>query len=154
MATFNKITLVGYLGRDPELKYTPSGDAVCSFSVATTERRKVNGETVDETTWFRITAWRRQAEVAAKYLVKGSQVYVDGKLRMQEFTDRDGNKRTSLEVSASDLQFIGGKLAEAGDSDEAPRAKGTNVGGAGDPQSSKRTQTAPADGDDDDGVPF
>lgn len=140
MATFNKITLVGYLGRDPELKYTPSGDAVCSFSVATTEKRKANGETVDETIWFRVTLWRRQAEVAAKYLVKGSQVYVDGKLRMQEFTDRDGNKRTSLEVSASDLQFIGGKLAEAGGGDETPKAKGT--------------QTAPVDDDDDGEVPF
>lgn len=110
MASFNKITIVGYLGRDPELKHTPQGDAVCTFSVATTEGK---GEK-EKTTWFRITAWRRTAEVANEYLSKGSQVYVEGRLRLEEYTDREGNKRASAEVTASDLQFLG----KAGGKDE------------------------------------
>ncbi|MBI1761589.1 MAG: single-stranded DNA-binding protein [Acidobacteria bacterium] len=115
MASFNKITIVGYLGRDPEIRYTPSGEAVCNFSVATTERRKdASGEFQDLTTWFKITVWRRQAEIANQYLSKGKQVYVEGRLRQTEYTDRDGNRRTALEVTASDIQFLGAKGEESG----------------------------------------
>src|SRR5262245_26918892 len=89
--SFNKITIVGYLGRDPELRYTPQGTAVCNFSVATTEkRRNARGETEEHTIWFRVAAWGRQAEVAAEYLAKGRQVYVEGRLRLEEYTDREG----------------------------------------------------------------
>ena len=110
MASFNKIIIVGYLGRDPEIRYTPQGDAFCSFTVATTERRKDNtGEMQDVTTWFRVTAWRRTAELANQYLSKGKQVYVEGKLRQSEYTDRDGNRRNSLEVTASEIHFLGTK---------------------------------------------
>jgi single-strand DNA-binding protein len=106
--SFNKITIVGYLGRDPELRYTPQGTAVCNFSVATTEkRRNARGETEEHTLWFRVAAWGRQAEVANEYLAKGRQVYVEGRLRVEEYTDRDGNPRTSLEVNASDIHFLG-----------------------------------------------
>jgi single-strand DNA-binding protein len=106
--SFNKITIVGYLGRDPELRYTPQGTAVCKMSVATTERRRgSSGETEEHTTWFRITVWGRQAELANEYLGKGRQVYVEGRLRMEEYTDREGNQRLSLEVNATDLQFLG-----------------------------------------------
>ncbi|MCI0389687.1 MAG: single-stranded DNA-binding protein [Acidobacteria bacterium] len=106
--SFNKITIVGYLGRDPELRYTPQGTAVCNISVATTEKRKnVAGETEEHTTWFRVTLWGRQAEVAAQYLAKGRQVYVEGRLRLEQYTDRDGNPRTSLEVNGTDIQFLG-----------------------------------------------
>ena len=106
MASFNKIMIVGYLGRDPEIRYTPQGQAVCNFSIATTERRKESsGDAQETTTWFRVTLWGRQAEVANQYLSKGKQVYVEGRLRQSEFTDRDGNKRTTLEVTASDIQF-------------------------------------------------
>ncbi len=115
MASFNKITIVGYLGRDPEIRYTPSGEAVCNFSVATTERRKdAAGEFQDHTTWFKITVWRRQAEIANQYLSKGKQVYVEGRLRQAEYTDRDGNRRTALEVTASDIQFLGAKGEDGG----------------------------------------
>ena len=114
MSSFNKIILVGYLGRDPELRYTPQGDAVCNFSVATSEKRKDRaGEMQDITTWFRVTVWRRQAELANQYLAKGRQVYVEGRLRQEEFTDRDGNRRTTLEVQASDIQFLGTRGEEA-----------------------------------------
>jgi single-strand DNA-binding protein len=110
MASFNKIILVGYLGRDPELRYTPDGTPVCDFSVATTERRKDKaGELQDITTWFRVTVWRRQAELAGQYLAKGRQVYIEGRLTQREYQDRDGNTRYSLEVTATDLHFMGSR---------------------------------------------
>src|SRR5215467_9068041 len=106
--SFNKITIVGYLGRDPELRYTPQGTALCKISIATTERRKnVAGEAEEHTTWFRVTAWGRQAELANEYLAKGRQVYIEGRLRLEEYTDREGQKRFSAEVSASEIQFLG-----------------------------------------------
>ena len=113
MASFNKITIVGYLGRDPEIRYTADGTPVCSFTVATTERKKdKSGDFQDHTTWFKITAWRRLAEIANQYLSKGKQVYIEGKLSQTEYQDRDGNTRTSLEVQCSDLQFIGPRGGE------------------------------------------
>ena len=147
MASFNKIIIVGYLGRDPEIRYTPQGEAVCNFSVATTERRKdQTGEMQDMTTWFRVTVWRRQAEIANQYLSKGKQVYVEGKLRQAEYTDRDGNRRTTLEVTASDIQFLGAK-GEEGSGMSAPTS------------TSKSSRPAPSDGFDappvnDDDIPF
>ena len=141
MASFNKITIVGYLGRDPEIRYTPAGDAVCSFSVATTEKKKDGG---DETTWFRITTWRRQAEVANQYLSKGKQVYIEGRLKQQEFTDRDGNKRTSLEVTATDFNFLGTRDDDGGGGGggSAPRPTPTSAG---------RPAASPPPSHDDDG---
>ncbi|MEO6391279.1 MAG: single-stranded DNA-binding protein [Pyrinomonadaceae bacterium] len=107
--SFNKIILVGNLGKDPELRYTPQGNAVCSFSLATNEKRKdKSGELQDITTWFRVTLWGRQAETASQYLTKGRPVYIEGRLRTEEWTDREGAKRQSLEVTATDMQFIGG----------------------------------------------
>jgi single-strand DNA-binding protein len=106
--SFNKITIVGYLGRDPELRYTPQGTAVCKLSVATTEKRKnVAGQTEEHTTWFRVSVWGRQAELANEYLTKGRQVYLEGRLRLEEYTDREGNARFSPEVTATDIQFLG-----------------------------------------------
>lgn len=113
--SFNKIILVGNLGKDPELRYTPAGDAVCSFSLATNEKHK--GETT--TTWFKITLWRQRAEAAAKYLTKGSPVYIEGRLNIEEWTDRDNKNRFTLEVQATDMQFIGGGQ-EKGDAWEPP----------------------------------
>ena len=111
--SFNKIIIVGNLGRDPELRYTPQGTPVCSFTMATNERRKDrNGEMQDQTTWFRITLWGRQAETASQYLAKGRSVYIEGRLRVEEWNDRDGRQRYTLEVHATDMQFIGGKVEE------------------------------------------
>ena len=131
MASFNKITIVGYLGRDPELRHTPSGTPVCDFSVATTERKRGSGAEAEEsTTWFRATAWGRTAEVASQYLERGKLVYVEGRLSQKEWTDRDGAKRTSLEVQVTDLQFLG----RTGDTQPAGRAAraGTPGSSAGD----------------------
>lgn len=142
MASFNKITIVGYLGRDPELRYTPDGTPVCDFSVATTERRKdKSGEPQDLTTWFRVTAWRRLAELAGQYLTKGKQVYVEGRLVQREFQDRDGNTRFNLEVTASDIQFIGSR----GDESQPMRA------GAGAQPRQEANSPAPVTEDD---IPF
>lgn len=111
--SFNKIILVGNLGRDPELRYTPQGTPVCSFTMATNERRKdKNGEMQDQTTWFKVTLWGRQAETASQYLTKGRPVYIEGRLRVEEWTDRDGKPRHTLEVNATDMQFIGGARSE------------------------------------------
>ncbi|MGE0102245.1 MAG: single-stranded DNA-binding protein [Blastocatellales bacterium] len=106
--SFNKITIVGYLGRDPELRYTPQGTPVCRMSIATTEKRKnAAGQTDEHTTWFRVTIWGRQAELAKEYLSRGRQVYIEGRLRLEEYTDRDGVVRLSPEVTAQDIQFLG-----------------------------------------------
>lgn len=141
--SFNKIILVGNLGRDPELRYTPQGTPVCSFSLATNERRrdKATGENNDITTWFRVTLWGRQAETASQYLTKGRPVYIEGRLRVEEWTDRDGKPRHTLEVHATDMQFIGGGRAEEA---AAPAAK---AAAAGEPMS------APGELTDDD-IPF
>jgi single-strand DNA-binding protein len=116
MASFNKIMIVGYLGRDPELRYTPQGTPVCDFSIATSERRKdKSGELQEVTTWFRVSLFGRQAELASQYLTKGRQVYVEGQLSQREWTDKDGGTRTTLEVRGSDVQF----LSPASDSEQA-----------------------------------
>src|SRR5258708_8763155 len=103
--SFNKITLVGNLGRDPELRYTPQGTPVCSFSLATNERRKdrATGENNDITTWFRVTLWGRQAEVAAQYLTRGKPVYTKGRLRGEEYTTLDGTPRPHSPRTTTDI---------------------------------------------------
>jgi single-strand DNA-binding protein len=116
MASFNKITIVGYLGKDPELRYTGNGNAVCGFSVATTEKR---GDQ-ETTTWFKVSAWGKQAELCNEYLHKGSQVYIEGRVRMEDYTDRDGNKRYNLEVNATDIRFLSRKSDNGNARDEAP----------------------------------
>ncbi len=123
MASFNKIILVGYLGKDPELRYTPDSTPVCNFSMATTQRKKDRtGEYQDLTTWFNVTLWRKQAENAAQYLFKGSAVYIEGQLSMRPYQDRDGNTRYSLDVMGSDMHFIG-KKADNGDSGQTERPR-------------------------------
>jgi single-strand DNA-binding protein len=105
--SFNKITIVGNLGRDPEIRYTPQNTPVCDVSVATSEKRKdQSGEMKDETTWFRVTFWGKLAETASKYLTKGKQVYIEGRLRTHEWTDKEGRARTSLEVTGTEMKLI------------------------------------------------
>src|ERR1051325_6855983 len=124
--SFNKVILVGNLGRDPELRYTPQGTPVCSFSMAPNERRKdKTGEMQDQTTWFRVTLWGRQAETASQYLTKGRPVYIEGRLRGEEWTDRDGKARHTLEVHATDMQFIGGGARDEGAQPAARAAAAT-----------------------------
>jgi single-strand DNA-binding protein len=105
--SFNKVILVGNLGKDPDIRFTEKGTPVCEFSLATNERRK-NGDAgyQDITTWFQITVWGRQAETAAQYLKKGRLVYIEGRLRVEEWTDRSEKNRFTLRVDASDLQYL------------------------------------------------
>lgn len=109
MSTFNRIIVVGNLGKDPELRYSPQGLPICSFSLATNERQKDSktGEVIEYTIWYRANIFGRKAETAAQYLQKGAPVYVDGKLKPEEWTDRDGNRRFTLNINASDFNFIG-----------------------------------------------
>ena len=123
--SFNRIILVGNLGRDPELRYTPQGTPVCNFTLATNERRRDKaGESQDVTTWFRVTLWGRQAETASQYLTKGRPIYVEGRLRVEEWTDKDGRARYTLEVHATDMQFIG---TRTDDQATAPATHSGNV---------------------------
>jgi single-strand DNA-binding protein len=146
--SFNKIIIVGNLGRDPELRYTPQGDAVCNFSVAVNDKRRDKaGDLQDVTTWFRVTLWRKQAENAAKYLTKGKPIYIEGRLHVEEWTDRDGNNRHTLEVTATDMQFIGSR----GDDSES-YSGGESSYQAADDFNQEKTASASAATDDD--IPF
>lgn len=162
--SFNKIILVGNLGRDPELRYTPQGTPVCSFSLATNEKKKdkTTGENLDITTWFRVTLWGRQAETASQYLTKGRPVYIEGRLRQEEWTDRDGKTRMSLEVHGTDMQFIGGGGGGEGGQQGGVGQGSRPAGGPARPkeqyrQQAKAAEPEPAAGGGlplDDDVPF
>ena len=102
----NKVLLIGKLGKDPELSYTPKGAAVCKLSIATTERWQSDGHTKEKTEWHSVVAWNRLGEVAGKYLKKGSQVYVEGRLQTRSWEAQDGNKRYVTEVVAQNVQFL------------------------------------------------
>lgn len=106
MSSLNRVTLIGNLGKDPEMRATASGDAVCNFSVATTEKWKDKaGDTQERTEWHKVTAWRQLAEVCGKFLGKGSKVYVEGKLQTREY-EKDGIKRYSTEIVAYSVLFL------------------------------------------------
>jgi single-strand DNA-binding protein len=114
MSSFNRISIIGYLGRDPELRYTPEGTPVANFSVATTEKRKdKSGELQDVTTWFQVALFGRQAENAHHYLDKGSHVWLEGSLSLNQWTDREGAPRVNLEVRGSDIKFLSGSGEKA-----------------------------------------
>jgi len=109
MAGVNKVILVGRLGRDPEVRYTPNGVAIANFSIATSEewKDKDTGEKQERTEWHRIVAWRRLGEICGEYLHKGSQIYIEGRLQTRDWEDRDGNKRYTTEIVAQNMQMLG-----------------------------------------------
>ncbi len=106
----NKVTLLGRLGTEPELRYTPNGSAVCNFSVATSENwtDKNTGQKNEKTEWHRIVVWGKQAELCNQYLSKGRQAYLEGKLQTRQWEDKDGNKRYTTEIVCNQVQFLGG----------------------------------------------
>ena len=107
MASLNKITLIGNVGSDPEMRYTPNGKAVTSFRMATNYRYSgPDGERREETEWFRVSVWGKQAESCNQFLSKGRRVYVEGRLRSRNWEGQDGQMRTSLEVSANRVIFL------------------------------------------------
>ena len=111
MASVNKVILVGNLGRDPETRYMPSGDAITNITIATTDswKDKATGEKRDATEWHRIAFFGKLAEIAGQYLKKGSQVYVEGSLRTRKWQDKDGQERYTTEIRADSMQMLGGR---------------------------------------------
>ena len=121
MASVNKVIIVGNCGRDPEMRYLPSGKAVCSISIATSSRRKDKntGEVVEDTQWHRVVFYERLAEIAGEYVKKGRPVYVEGRLKYGKYTDKDGVERSTCDIVATELQLLGGR--EGGN--EAPQTR-------------------------------
>jgi single-strand DNA-binding protein len=141
----NKVILVGNLGADPDTRYMPSGSAVTNLSIATSEtwKDKQTGEQKERTEWHKVAMFNRLAEIAAEYLRKGSQVYIEGKLRTRKWQDRDGNDRWTTEIIADEMQMLGGR----GGGGAAPMSSGPDSGPQGGPP-----DTGPDDFDDD--IPF
>lgn len=117
MSSVNKVILIGHLGRDPEARYLPSGDAVVNFSIATSERfTDKAGEKQEKTEWHRCVAFGKRGEVIGEHMKKGSQIYVEGKITTKKWTDKEGNERYSTEIVVENFQFLGGKKPEDGES--------------------------------------
>ena len=116
MASVNKVILIGNCGRDPEIRYLPSGQAVANVSIATTSRRKDrnSGETVEDTQWHRVTFYDRLAEIAGEYVKKGRPIYVEGRLKYGKYTGQDGQERNTVDIIATELQLLGGREGMGG----------------------------------------
>lgn len=105
----NKVTLIGRLGQDPTIRYMPNGEAVCNFSVATSEKyTDKNGQRQEATEWHNVTMYRKLAEIAGQYLKQGSQVYIEGKIKSRKYTDKNGTERTAYEIIANEMKMLGG----------------------------------------------
>lgn len=158
MSSLNKITIIGRLGRDPEVRYTGGGDAVSNFSVATSERwkDKATGEVKEETTWHRVSAWGRQAEIAGEYLRKGSLVYIEGKMVSRKYTDKNGAEKESWEIRLGELKMLGGREEGGQGEQRAPaQRRETPPAGQARPDRPPTQGGGPSGFDDmDDDVPF
>ncbi|OGB22513.1 MAG: single-stranded DNA-binding protein [Burkholderiales bacterium RIFCSPLOWO2_02_FULL_57_36] len=162
MASVNKVIVVGNLGRDPETRYMPSGDAMTNIAVATTDKwkDKASGEQKEATEWHRIAFFGKLAEIAGQYLKKGSQVYIEGKLRTRKWTDKDGVEKYTTEIIADTMQMLGSRQGMGGgtqadegygNSASAPRQTGAAPSGGSSRPASK---PAPNFSDMDDDIPF
>jgi single-strand DNA-binding protein len=175
MASVNKVIIVGNLGRDPETRYMPNGEAVTNVAVATTEswKDKNSGEKKELTEWHRITFYRKLAEIAGQYLKKGSQVYVEGRLQTRKWTDKDGVEKYTTEIIADTMQMLGGRQGMGGGASDdggsgsyggggggAPARQssgggaGGNGGGGGAARAPAAARPAPNFSDMDDDIPF
>ncbi|ALU91057.1 MULTISPECIES: single-stranded DNA-binding protein [Herbaspirillum] len=173
MASVNKVIIVGNLGRDPETRYMPNGEAVTNIAVATTEswKDKNTGEKKELTEWHRITFYRKLAEIAGQYLKKGSQIYVEGRLQTRKWQDKEGVERYTTEIIADTMQMLGGRQGAGGGGgmDEgsyggggggsygggAPRqSAGGGAAGGGAPRQQPAQRPAPNFSDMDDDIPF
>jgi len=143
MASVNKVIIVGNLGRDPETRYMPSGDAMTSITVATTDswKDKSSGEKKEQTEWHRITFFGKLAEIAGQYLKKGSQVYVEGSLRTRKYTDKDGVEKYATDIKADSMQMLGSRQGMGGGAGMDDGGGYGSGGGGGAP--APRQQAAP-----------
>lgn len=150
MASVNKVILVGNLGRDPEVRYMPSGEAVTNINMATTDNWKdKNGEKQERTEWHRVAFFGKLAEIAGEYLKKGSSVYVEGRLQTRKWQDKEGNERYTTEIIADRMQMLGGRGGSTSMSDSADRPMADNAPGSG-----SRAKGAEEFNDFDDDIPF
>lgn len=130
MSSLNKVTLIGNLGNDPDVRNTQSGSTVTTISVATTEKWKdKDGNVQERTEWHRVKFFNRLAEIAGEYLAKGSQCYIEGSLRTEKYTDKDGNEKYSTDIIASELKLLGGRRDGEGERSERPAKPANNGGG-------------------------
>jgi single-strand DNA-binding protein len=120
MASINKVILIGNLGRDPEVRYTPSGAAICNITIATSRnwKDKTSGEKMEETEWHRVVFYDRLAEIAGEYLKKGRPVYVEGRLKTRKWQDKDGVEKYTTEIIADNMQLLGGREGMGSGSEE------------------------------------
>jgi single-strand DNA-binding protein len=154
MASVNKVILVGNLGRDPEVRYTPDGAAITSVSIATTSKYKnKSGEMVEETEWHRVTFFGRLAEIAGEYLKKGRSIYVEGRLKTRKYTDKDGVEKYATDIIANEMQMLGSREGMGG-----PRSDDEGFGSGSAPASrpagKPAGKPAPSMVEMDDDIPF
>lgn len=151
MASVNKVILVGNLGADPEMRYMPNGDAVCNIRVATTEswKDKQSGEKKEITEWHRVVFYRKLAEIAGQYLRKGSQVYLEGRIRTRKWTDKEGQERYTTEIEAQEMQMLGRR---EGMGDAGPREN--SAGGSRPAPSKPAAASGGGFNDFEDDIPF
>ena len=125
MASVNKVILMGNCGRDPEVRYLPSGQAVANVSIATTSRRKdkSSGEVIEDTQWHRVTFYERLAEIAGEFLKKGKPVYIEGRIKYGKYTDKDGTEKNTCDIVATEMQLLGGREGEAPAPAPAPQQR-------------------------------
>jgi len=164
MASVNKVILGGNLGRDPEVRYTPDGAAICNVSIATTSqwKDKNSGERREETEWHRVVFYNRLAEIAGEYLKKGRSVYVEGRLKTRKWQDKDtGADKYTTEIVADQMQMLGGREGGGGggeggygDSAPAPRQSNRPASGGGGQRPASQSSSAPNFADMDDDIPF
>jgi single-strand DNA-binding protein len=159
MASVNKVILIGNLGRDPEVRYAPSGSAICNVTIATSRqwKDKTSGEKQEETEWHRVVFYDRLAEIAGEYLKKGRPVYVEGRLKTRKWTDKDGVEKYTTEIVADQMQLLGSREG-MGDGESrggggAPAARPSSGGGAGAPRPAPQKSSTGFDDMDDD-IPF
>ncbi|MEO8857763.1 MAG: single-stranded DNA-binding protein [Burkholderiaceae bacterium] len=163
MASVNKVILVGNCGRDPEIRYLPSGQAVANVTLATSTRRKDknSGEMIEDTQWHRITFFDRLAEIAGEYVKKGNPIYVEGRLKYGKFTNKDGLEQNTCDIIATEMQLLGGREGRGSPSDEGGGSGYTRPAPASRPAAAAPRQPAaapakPSSGFDDmdDDIPF
>lgn len=154
MAGVNKVILLGHLGRDPEMRYQPSGGAIANFSVATSETFKdKEGNKQERTEWHRVVLFGRTAEIAGEYLRKGSMAYVEGRLQTRKWTDKEGQERYTTEIVGDRLQLVGARGGGAASFDEEDQSRPS--GGSSSAGSSRKSEMPPAPAEDfDDDIPF
>jgi len=145
MASVNKVIIIGNLGRDPEVRYTPNGSAVCNIGVATTRtwKAKDSGDKVEETEWHRVVFYDRLAEIAGEYLKKGRSVYVEGRLKTRKWQDKDGVEKYTTEIIAEEMKMLGGREGMGGGADDSGEPSGYG-GGRAQPASRPAAAARPA----------